>query len=263
MKRILTFITSAALFTACGPARMGLDGNEWTTLKPLPVTGKRGLFTKEKLQFGDFRTTSVKRSWTKGHSSRWGLGLGSVTDYDYTNLISLEYIKRKQTVRFSGTDNYNNQSEVFCVSQFRTKDLTIGNRPNSILNIGLDLAMMKNTSSSYYVQLYMKEKEHPWEMLVDNIRSQRSPGSYTGYLSFSREAWYSIHPVNKMEDKNGKAAPVLFGSVGFEFRNREGKPVAAVSLIDKGMVYLQPLSPGERFLLANACAALLIQDQLG
>jgi exoribonuclease II len=38
--------------------------------------------------------------------------------------------------------------------------------------------------------------------------------------------------------------------------------VAAVSLIDKGMIYLAKTSVEERFLLANACAALLLQEQI-
>jgi len=39
--------------------------------------------------------------------------------------------------------------------------------------------------------------------------------------------------------------------------------VAAVSLIDNGMVYLGRTTPEERFLLANACTALLLQEEIG
>lgn len=53
-----------------------------------------------------------------------------------------------------------------------------------------------------------------------------------------------------------------FGSAGFEIRNQDEAPVAAVSLIDKGVVYLKELTDREKTLLANACAALLLQEQL-
>ena len=162
-------------------------------------------------------------------------------------------------------DNSKGQSEVYCVSKFNAPDLTIGNRPNSILNIGLDIAgiVEGSNSSTYYVQIYMKEKGRPWEMLIDNVQSQGSRKSYVGYLSFSKDEYYTIHPVYKMEGKDGKSADILFGSVGFEFRDKNGRPVAAVSMLNKGTFYLQPLAAGQNFLLANACAALLMQDQLG
>lgn len=264
MKLLLTAITATTLFISCSPARIALDNNEWQNKETLAVSGKNGLFTKEKMQFGDYRTTSVKRSWTKGSSNRWGIGTGNANSYDYTNLISLEYIKRKQTVRFSMTDKHNNQSEVYGVSKFNAKDLTIGNRPNGILNIGLDLtSSLELANSTYYVQLYTKENEKPWEMIIDNVLAQSRPKTYTGYLSFSKSEYYSIHPVYKMEGKDGKAASILGGMVGYEFKNNKGKPVAAVSLIDNGVVYLQNIPAEEKFLLANACAALLMQEQLG
>jgi hypothetical protein len=66
-----------------------------------------------------------------------------------------------------------------------------------------------------------------------------------------------------MEGKDGRPQAILFGSVGFEIRNKEGKAVAAVSKIDKGIVYLQAVNSEEKFLLANACAALLLQEIIG
>ncbi|MBK8494393.1 MAG: hypothetical protein WAR78_11805 [Ferruginibacter sp.] len=265
MKFLSLICIVAVLFVSCSPAKMALDTTGWQNPETLAVNGKRGLFTKENMHFGEYRTTSVKRSWIKGSSGRFGLGTGSVNGYDYTNIISLEYIKKKQTIRFSMTDGSNNFSEVYCVSRFNTKDLTIGNRPNSIGNIGLDIAGFAagHTNSMYYVQLYTREQEKPWEMLIDNIQSQSRPRSYTGYLSFSREEYYSIHPVYKMEGKDGKASNILMGMVGFEFRDKAGHPVAAVSLLNKGTVYLQPLPAERKFILANACAALLMQEQLG
>jgi len=54
----------------------------------------------------------------------------------------------------------------------------------------------------------------------------------------------------------------LGGSVGFEFKNKFNETVAAVSLIDAGIVYLSNSSSAERFVLANAAAALLLQEEI-
>lgn len=265
MKQVLLGAFVLVLLSNCRPAKMALDSEGWNTKEEYKVAGKRGLFTRERMSFGEFYTTEVKRSWVKGSGSRFGLGTGIATDFDYTNIISVEYIKRNQTIRFSLTDGTSRASEVYCVSKFNSTDLTIGNNPNSIRNIAIDIIEAANNSaeSKYYVQLYLGKGERPWELLLDNVQAQMKPGSYVGYLSQSPDNYYTIVPVRKMEGKDGKPAPILFGAVGFEFRDKNNRPLAAVSLIDRGVVYFGEISNNEKFLLANACAALLMQEEIG
>lgn len=53
-----------------------------------------------------------------------------------------------------------------------------------------------------------------------------------------------------------------FGSVGHELRSKDGKPLAAISTMDKGIVYFTPMSAGAKLLVANICAALLLQQMI-
>jgi hypothetical protein len=176
------------------------------------------------------------------------------------NIISTEYINKKQTIRFNLGDG-KNISDVYCVSRFNAKEFEIGKNPNSLLNIGMDiLGIGGKSSSSYYVQVFTSEKnERPWEMVIDNQLSQERPKDYIGYLGKSRTEYYSIVPVTKIDTKKG-TGNILAGSVGYEFRNPQGQAVAAVSLMSNGMVFLGRINDEERFLLANACTALLLQD---
>jgi len=261
MKRLINInvlLLSLVVFSQCRPARMGLHSDRWAAKEEYKVEGKKGIFSKERLQFGEFYTSSVKRSWTKSTSNK-----GSLTD-DYTNIISVDYIDRKQTVHFSLTDASGRNSEVFCASNFNTSEVQVGNRPNSIFNIGIDVvrSLLSQPDDKYYVQIYLKDQS-PWELLVDNVQSQMKPKEYVGYLSHGKDQYYTIVPVREMEGKDGKPQAILFGSVGFEIRNKEGKSVAAVSKIDKGVVYMQNIAAEEKFLLANACAALLLQESIG
>lgn len=248
----------AVLLTRCYPARMALQSDEWSQKEEYEVQGKKGIFSKEKLQFGEFYTTKVKRSWTKGSSSK-----NSITD-DYTNIISLEYINRKQTLHFSLTDAGNRSSEVFCVFAFNTSEVQVGDRPNSIFNIGVDVVknLLSQPDNKYYVQIYTKN-QGPWELLLDNVQTQMNPKKYVGYLSQGKDNYYTIIPMRQMEKKDGTPGTIAFGSIGFEIRNKEGKAVAAVSKLNKGVVYMQNISDEEKFLLANACAALLMQEEIG
>jgi hypothetical protein len=71
------------------------------------VKGRQGILIKQKLSFGEFSTTRVKRSWTKGSSSRFGIGKRNAKD-EWVNLISTEYINIKKTINFSLSDVRNN-----------------------------------------------------------------------------------------------------------------------------------------------------------
>jgi hypothetical protein len=244
--------------TSCSPGKMVVSDSLKQGHDEYEVTGRQGILIKQKMRFGDFYTTSIKRSWTRGGSYGWAIGKMGPTAEDFEKKIAMEYTKKKQTISFELSDG-KNSTVANCVSQFNAKDLVIGN-PNSILSIGIDMLSGK-PQNTYYVQIFTKEADHPWEMLIDNDAAQLQRKTYTGLLSFSKEKYYTIVPMTQLE-KNGKAGTVL-GSVGFEFRDREGKAVAAVSLIDKGMVFLGKTTPEERLLLANACTALLLQEAIG
>ena len=98
-------------------------------------------------------------------------------------------------------------------------------------------------------------------MILDIQESQRRSKQYVGFLAKSKDDYYTIHPITSVE-KNGKKGILPFGSVGFEIRNKAGVALAAVSLIDNGAVYISSTEPKERFLLANACSALLLHQTL-
>jgi hypothetical protein len=50
--------------------------------------------------------------------------------------------------------------------------------------------------------------------------------------------------------------------ISFEIRNKDGKALAEVSMIDYGVVYLAELSLGEKILMSGVCVALLLQEQI-
>jgi hypothetical protein len=260
MKSILyTFLI--LFFASCGTAKLAVSDDLKSSHDEYTVKGKDGILIRQKLSFGEFKTTKVKRSWTKGHSGRSGFGFGNPYQDDYVNIISTEYINKKQTVNFNLTDGAL-QSDVYCVSKFNSKDLQVGRRENSLFNIALDIfGDGYSSNSTYYVQIFTNKEDKPWQLLLDNEAAQVHSKKYIGYLTSEEGEHYTIHPATKMEI-NGKVGNTLAGAVGFEIRNAKEKTVAAVSLLDKGMVFMGKMSSEERFLLANVCAALLLQQHI-
>jgi len=262
MKSIFYTLLILAGFSSCTPFHLSLSGDLDRTRDVYEVKGKDGIMINQKLSFGEFKTTKVKRSWTRGNSGLTGFGFGSPYQANWVNLISTEYINKKQTVRFGLTDG-KRESDVYCVSRFHSEDLQVGAKENSLLNIGLDLMGDGYSSeSTYYVQLFTRGDEAPWQLMLDNEEAQRRAKTYVGRLMKSESQYYTIHPVTKLQ-KNGKEGKILGGSVGYEIRDPKGVALAAVSMMGKGMVYLGKVSAEERFLLANLCAAIVLQQYIG
>ena len=248
MKSII-YLTAvmAIVLASCSTPRMSVSEELRTNNDEYSVKGRNGTRIKQKLSFGEYATTSIKRSWTRGSSARTGIGYGGTAQQAWENIISVEYIRKKQTIRFNLTDG-KQFSEVYCVARFNADNLEIGKNPNSVLNIGMDiLGIAGRPESMYYVQVYASDKdERPWEMIIDNVASQARPKKYIGYIAKSASEYYSIVPVSKME-LNGRSGNILAGSIGYEFRDPAGNPVAAVSLIDRGMVFLGKTNSADRF----------------
>lgn len=248
----------AILFASCSSALIAIDDAGWNKKKELSVKGRNGFLSNYKLSFGEFKTTTVKRSWAKG--GRWGFGIGS---NDWADRLNIEFVRRKQTIRFNLVDASGNESQVTAFSKVRWTDLTTGNNPNSVVNIIGDILQIGDAgTNTYAVRIAISKDEQPWDLLIDNNAAQRQAKTNTGLLARSKSEYYILTPVYKLKNKQGNAVALPSGgSVGFEFRMPGGKTVAAVSLIDNGMVYFSNLSVNERFLLANA-AALLLQQKL-
>ena len=242
-------VMAVLFFNACTPFKIAVS-NELASAPEMPVKGKNGIMINQKLGFGEYRTEKINRSWTEGNSIHGGA----------MKVLWTTYSQKKQSIHFSLADSSNNRSEVFCLAKTRSEDWTVGENPNSLINIMGDiLGIAGNSDNTYGVNIYLSKEPTPWEMMLDMQESQARSKQYIGYLARSKDNYYTIHPVTSVE-KNGKKSILPFGSVGFEIRNKSGFAVAAVSLMDRGKVYISSTNAKERFLLANACSAILLHQ---
>ncbi|HET6768193.1 MAG TPA: hypothetical protein VFH08_12360, partial [Chitinophagaceae bacterium] len=122
MNKIVTLIAICSILFSCSPAKIAVDDSGWSQREELAVKGRQGFLINQKLSFGEFKTTTVKRSWTRGSSWAFGIPLAN----DWVESLNIEFVKRKQTVRFNLIDNKGNESEVTAFSKVRWRDLTIG-----------------------------------------------------------------------------------------------------------------------------------------
>jgi hypothetical protein len=259
----IAFLLEFYQFATGQSMSLALEGKEWEGVDEYLVKGRTGLLIKQTITFGDYKSLEIDRSWTKGTQVTKGLTQGIPTDDFYKKIITTDIIHKKQTLYFSLGDGTGLQSQAFCASHLDARDFNIGNNSVSVLNLLLDLAGPGIESSSiYFSRIYVGDASDGWDLFIDNQASQRHPKKYTGYLAKSETDYYSIIPTQRVKSKKGKVGTMPFGSAGYEIRNKAGEPVAAVSLIDRGVIYLMDVSPRERLLMATLCSALLLQEEV-
>ncbi|HEX8268645.1 MAG TPA: hypothetical protein VF581_02025 [Flavobacterium sp.] len=260
-KSILSFCLVIAI-VSCTPFKPALSSADVNTVEIHEVRGRQGLLINQKLQFAEFYTGKVKRSWTKGGNSHVPISQGTATDILFPDLISLGYSSRNQTFSFQMQDSIGNKSDLYAATEFVAEDLQIGTNSNSLGNILEDVFGKNDVSDNlFYVQLYVNNDKRPWQLVLDNNAAQSNSKGYTGVFSLDEKHFYTIKPITKIMGKNGPTG-IPMGSIGFEILNSNDDFVAAVSLIDKGSVFFKTSDKSERFLLANLCAALLLQENI-
>jgi hypothetical protein len=260
----LLLLVAALYLTGCAStARIALTNSAWQNNAGYPVEGRiQTVFNKKPLRFGEFHTLNVQTSWKR--SSSYATDLDGRAVHRNYNTVGMLYDKSHSSRRFILSDSAGHASEVYTFNKLNTANLSLGR--GTELNIDWlqkMLGMQSNRENSYYVQVFEPGTSKPWELVLDIDAAGLNAKNYVGYFGLNDDEYFTIKPVTKMMGKNGPMS-IPIGVVGYEISDPDGKAVAAVSLFDKGMVYLAAdLSKADRFLMANLCAALLLYDQEG
>lgn len=263
MRAYLFLFSAIILFSGCNTMEPALSVSNSNSLESYAVKGRQGLLIHQKLQFGDYRTSRVERSWTRGGNTRLDYPFGTVANPDYPNLISMDYVGRDQTFYFQLSDPHGNISDVYGTSSFNSRDLQIGDNPNSIINILQDIfGKTDYAENMFYLQLYINDERRPWQLLLDNHASAAFADKYQGVFALDDTTYFTLKPITSIQGKKGPVEVYSGSSLGFEIFNSSRESVGAVSLTDGGKVYLHTSDPKERFILANLSAALLLQQDV-
>lgn len=263
MRSILLLSFAMLLLSGCNTMEPVLSVSESDELQTLAVKGRQGLMINQKLEFGEYKTGKVTRSWTRGGNTRLDLPFGTVSDPNYPNLISMDYVHRNQAYYFQLSDDRGNISDVYGTSFYNARDRQIGDNPNSIINILEDIFGKADYAENlYYLQLYINDERRPWQLLLDNHAAVAFANKYQGVFALDEKAYFTLKPLTKVFGKKGPKEVWSSESMGFEIFNSSNESVGAVSLVDNGKVYLHTRDPKERFILANLSAALLLQQNI-
>ncbi|MCR5887781.1 hypothetical protein LRS06_08320 [Hymenobacter sp. J193] len=237
-------VTAVLLFLAsCSASRVAMqvpDALQATT--PLPVTGKQGF--RYSYQFGEFSTASVHKGWrsTINHSLGKSVGVDATRVRQKSSFVM-------QPVQ--GT-TWQAQSAYF----MSDNDLGISTGPNSRTSVTLK-------SDEVFRSSIVALNQPVWQLVVENHLGlgrglQLPAGSFT-----NGDSVFTVRPIAHLMRRDGQPMRFPTGTpIGYEFVRANGSVVAAVELLGRGRVWLNPtLQPETKGPVVAAVTALLMHQR--
>ncbi|AHM60776.1 hypothetical protein D770_12610 [Flammeovirgaceae bacterium 311] len=244
MKR--TFFVLALVLAACTTPQMLVDQQLTNQSTPMPVSGRQGLLINQKIRFGHYESEKVQRSWTRSYSMD-------------AFLAKLQDARDKYS--FTLFDNDRGAYTIDAVNHIKGAELPVGRFLGSNTSDALrELASFTvQTKDLFAATMYSNSRQEEWHLMLMNRDDIRRNGRYAGLLiNNQQQQQIEVLPVRKLQGAKTWGTDII----GYEFR-QEDKSLAAVELINKGRVWIDPtLDPNMQLVLASASATLLLQQEL-
>jgi hypothetical protein len=224
-------ILSPWMLAGCTVPYMQVDPQLSAQAEALPVSGRQGWLIKQQLQFGEFNSSPVKRSWTTG----------------YNIPFIVRFSGAKEKLGFSLQNSAGDKAELFCLGKLREYDLPVLNK-----------AFEVNLKTTDVFTCAIALADQSFEFYSENLNQNPRFGAITGQVQ-GPGVIFSIRPVGTLE---GGQSSWSTTALGFELL-QDGQVIAAVETLNDGRVWISPaLSEPQQLITAGIAAALLLRSAL-
>ncbi|MDQ8003225.1 MAG: hypothetical protein REI64_00420 [Pedobacter sp.] len=230
--------------SSCATMQIDVPNNELVQHK---VKGSQGIRINQTVSFDDYQTQYIKRSWNKSHKRAFGFSNGEET-------VMIGGKKKKNEMTFVLTSATTGTSEVFMSNALRSRNLFF----NSGDKVQMEAERYRKKDSlqnNCYAHIYLDDAEKPWLMQVNNAEVEMYKDGIVGKIMLDTDNYYTVKTVIKTKPKSISKIPV-----GFQFENKQGEIVGAISLIDNGTIFLKKSNEKEKLLMSSAALVLLLRD---
>ena len=267
MKRYLYILIIAAILTSCSTAKLAVPEKFVAVAEKMPIKGVNSWVFNQKLSFGKYKTSKVKRGWTSTTEDKYysiEQRLMKVFNLDNFNSITQQNNRYRYTI-----EDETSAAQVYCLEKMTREETTI--KTNTKL-LG-DLSRTNNSQYSFSAAILpMKDTtDEPWQLVIYNTYDRSKDTARRlfdlpyveeeGYVTNGKET-INIRPVRvaNMTSKSGKQSkfPVKILS-GYELRIDDGVIAIIDSLSNQLWVYKE-LDEPTRLIVAAISSALLLRQ---
>ena len=271
MKKYIFFLSIIVLLASCTAAKLSVPATFEKEATRMQVKGINGWQVGQKLSFGNYQTSTIKRGWDFSSSLQWTKfsirpeeTVLKVFNFDINHQKDFQRNKFQYVI-----EDGNLIAEVYANEKFSERELVYkSNNPW----IG-DASKTKNYNYSFsaaIVPLTTADKE-PWSMVMVSkydIKNDTARKLFDkpfveeeGYASNGKET-INIRSlrVEKVTTKNGKETKVFGGKMltGYEL-SWDGGVVAIVDILDNSIWIYNDLEARDKLILSSISSAILLK----
>ncbi|HEX2606859.1 MAG TPA: hypothetical protein VHK91_05745 [Flavisolibacter sp.] len=259
------------VLASCTTARLSVPSQFSAQATQYPVKGINGWQVNQRLNFGNYATSKIKRGWDFTSSVQYTKfrirpeeAVLKVFDINTDNTTNNQRGKFQYTIE-DGT----NIAEIYATEKFREKQLVYKSN-NPWIGNASRTNRYEYAFTAAIVPVSIKE-EAPWSLVLINkydIGKDTARGIFDrpyveeeGYATNGKEN-IAIRPlrIEKVTTAKGKQTKVFGGKLlsGYELRWDDGV-VAIVDILDNHIWIVNDLDPKEKLILASVSSALLLK----
>jgi hypothetical protein len=266
---IFSFIV--VLLTSCTAMRLSVPERFSAQATKMPVQGLNGWQINQKLHFGSYHTSSIKRGWDFTAS----------VQYTKFRLNPEEYIAKVFDITTFKNSNYQRnrfqytlqdgglEAEIYATEKFEEKQLVYKSN-NPYIGNASKTNQYKYAFSAVIVPLTEKGAE-PWSLVLVNkydIAKDQDRGVFDrpyveeeGYATNGKDN-IAIRPlrIDNVTTKSGKETKVFGGKLlaGYEIQ-WDGGVVGIIDILDNNIWIANDLEPAEKLVVASVSSAILLK----
>lgn len=267
--RFLIFII--AVLTSCTAAKVSVPDAFSSQATKMPVKGMNGWQVGQRLSFGNYATSKIKRGWDFTSSLQYTKfrirpeeALLKVFDINTDNNINTQRNKFQYII-----EDGNLVAEIYATEKFKEKQLVYKSNNPWIGNA----SKTKNYEYAFtaaIVPLTVKNDE-PWSLVLMNsydINKDTARGLFDrpyveeeGYATNGKET-ITIRPlrIESITTKNGKQTKVFGGKMlsGYELK-WDGGVVGIIDILDNAIWIVNDLEPADKLILSSISSAIMLK----
>ena len=270
MKKYLS-IVAVSLLVSCTAAKLSVPAAFSSQAEKLPVKGLNGWMMNQRLSFGPYKTSVIKRGWDFSASvsySRFSLrpeeALLRVFD------INTDKATHTQKNKFQYTlENGNGVAEIFATERFQEKQLKYRSN-NPWIGDASATNRYEYAFTASILPLSTADKA-PWSLVLVNKYDRKKDtarGLFArpvteeeGYATNGKEQ-VTIRPlrVSKLTTKNGKETSVAGGALlsGYEITWDNGV-VGIIDILDNNIWLASNLDDADKLIVSSIASAILLK----
>jgi hypothetical protein len=228
----MVLLGACLLFIGCQMARMAVPQDLEAQSEPYTCKGRTGFTLTERFEFGPYKVTEVRRGWTRRFTA---------------SAASWEHTRARQQYEYVMTTPNGARWQGLAATGVKKNDIraTSGNA-ELILGITSDI--------NFVTHLGIEKDAAPWTLAM----AQGAGDHLLKGILTDGKAQYLVAGTHRLQ---GSSMP-LPDTAGYLI-SKDGKPVAAVDLLNEGSVRLsRSLTSDEKDLLSAAAATLMLYQDV-